>query len=119
MEVVAKSNINISPRKVNLVASAIRGKKTAAGLTSLLLLDKRAAGVISKVLKSAIANASHNNKMDTSDLLIKRVDVVPGLAYKRFRPSTRGRTHPYKKKTTHLTIVLEGPQKEVSNGTKS
>lgn len=119
MEAVAKTNIGISPRKVNLAASAIRGKKVVDAVRALMLLEKRAGGVLTKTLKSAIANAVHNYKMSEEGLIIKRVDVVSGVAYKRFRPSTRGRVHPYKKKTSHITIVLESKEKEVTSGTKS
>jgi|SRR5581483_1099959 len=106
MEIIAKSTVPMSPRKVNLVASSIRNKKAKDAETILMLLEKRAALVMTKLLKSAIANAVHNKKLSGEGLVIKRIDVVPGLAYKRFRPSTRGRVHPYKKRTAHVTVVL-------------
>ncbi len=127
MEIKAKSTVNMSPRKVNLVASAVRNKKAGDALKVLSFMEKRAAGGIFKTVASAVANAVHNKKLSRDDLFIKSIDVTPGLAYKRFRPSTRGRVHPYKKRTTHITITLEGnpsthsvvKEKEVLHGTKS
>lgn len=107
MEITAKSNISISPRKVNLVASAVRNKKVSDALSLLSLLEKRTAMSILKTLKSAVANAVNNKKLSEDTLWVKRIDVSGGIAYKRFRPSTRGRVHPYKKRTTHFAIVLE------------
>lgn len=114
MEVVAKNNIGISPRKVNLVASAVRNKKVVDAIAVLSLLEKRTAMPILKTLKSAVANAVNNNKLSESSLWIKRIDVSGGVVYKRFRPSTRGRVHPYKKRTTHFAVVLEDKVMEKS-----
>lgn len=116
MEVIAQAkNIRISPRKVRLVAKTIRNNKVDQALNALSLMHKRAASPIEKVLKSAIANAINNTKLERNGLVIDRIEVTQGLALKRFHPSTRGRVHPYKKRGSHIKIVL----KEVANGTKS
>jgi large subunit ribosomal protein L22 len=67
-----------------------------------------------KTLKSAVANAKNNAKLDEANLVIKAIEVSEGPAFKRFRPSTRGRVHPYKKRTSNITVILED-----KNGTKN
>lgn len=108
MEVIAYSKaVRMSPRKVALVASVVRGTKAVAALDTLATLDKRAAGPVRKTIESAIANAVNNAKLDRSVLIIKRVEVTQGPAFKRFHPSTRGRVHPYKKRTSNIRVILE------------
>ena len=63
--------------------------------------------IVQKTLKSAVANAVTNAKLDKDNLLIASVLVNESQPFKRFRPSTRGRIHPYKKRGSHLTIVLK------------
>lgn len=116
MQVIAKTKgVQISPRKVRLVADAVRNLPIMNALDALQLLEKRAAKVIGLTVKSAIANATNNNKLDTKNMKIARIEVSEGISHKRYHPSTRGRIHPYKKRTSQITIVLE----EVNNGTKS
>ena len=108
MQAIAKAqSVKVSPRKVRLVADVIRGKKVAEAQRSLLMLDQRGAAVLQKVLSSALANATHNAKLAVDTLIIKRLEVTEGPALKRFHPSTRGRVHPYKRKSSHITVVLE------------
>jgi len=98
--------IRISPRKISLVADCLRGKKTVdACLDSLILIRKRGAVAIEKTLKSALANAL-NKGAKRENLVVKSIEIGPGPAFKRYRPSTRGRIHPYKKRTSHIRIVL-------------
>lgn len=106
MEVTAFSkSVQVAPRKVRLVADAIREQSIDNALASLLYLRKRGADVLEKTLKSAVANAI-DRKLSRESLIIKSIDVVEGPSYKRFHPSTRGRVHPYKKRTAHIRIVL-------------
>lgn len=108
MEIIAQSKaITISPRKARLVADAIRGHLAKKALNELTLINKRGAFVVIKTLKSAIANAVNNAKASEEKLMIKTIEVSEGTAFKRYHPSTRGRTHPYKKRTSNLKIVLE------------
>lgn len=108
MEFVAlNKSVRVSPRKIRLVADSIRNKTAAEALQMLELIRKRASYPLEKTLKSAIANATHNAKAVKEELLIKKIEVTEGPAFKRFHPSTRGRTHPYKKRTSHIRIVLE------------
>lgn len=116
MQVIARTkNVQISPRKVRLVADAVRSLSLQNALASLPMLEKRAARAINLTVKSAIANATNNNKLDINNLKIAKIEVSEGPSYKRYHPSTRGRIHPYKKRTSQITIILE----EENNGTKS
>src|SRR5437870_411819 len=100
-------NVRISPRKVLLVAQAVKNKSVDQALVSLMVLQKRAALPIGKTLNSAIANAVNNAQVKREALTISAINVVAGQSLKRFRPSTRGRVHPYKKRGSHITIILE------------
>ena len=106
VRVVAKS-VRMSPRKVRLVADAIRKLPLQQAMISLQLADKRAAMPLMKALKSAVANAVNNAKLDLNDLQIASIMVNEAPALKRFHPSTRGRVHPYKRRGSHITIVLQ------------
>ena len=119
MEIRAVSkSVRVSPRKVRLVAQVIRNQKADDALRTLYLLKKRGSLVLEKTLMSAIANATNNANLKREDLVIKSLDVLEAPAYKRYHPSTRGRIHPYKKRGSHITIVLEdlkveAPKEEV------
>ncbi len=103
---IAKS-VRISPRKLRLVADSMRNMQIEDANRMLEVTHKRAAKIFQKALRSAVANAVNNAKLETNNLLIARVMVNEAPAFKRFRPSTRGRIHPYKKRGSHLTIVLK------------
>lgn len=108
MQIVARSlSEKISSRKVMLVADMIRNKSAEEALNILMLVSKRGAKSLYKVLKSAVANAVNNSKQDKKLLFVKTIDVTQGRFQKRFHYSGRGRTHPYKKRTSHIRIVLE------------
>ncbi len=100
-------NLRISTRKARLVARELPGQNATATLETLKFQPKKAGLVISKVLKSAMANATNNNKMDEKKLVIKEVVVNEGTYFKRFRPRSRGMAHPIIKKSTHIRVVLE------------
>lgn len=111
MEITAFSkSIQVAPRKVRIVADVIRKQDVQTALTTLSFLRKRGSSVLLKTLESAIANAVNKN-LPKEGLKIERIDVSEGPAYKRFHPSTRGRIHPYKKKTSHIRIVLSSKEK--------
>lgn len=130
MEIIAVSkSVRIAPRKVRLVADQIRKLSVSKALVALQTTDKRGAWPLLKTLKSAVANAKNNNKIEEDLLTIKMIDIMEASSYKRFRPSTRGRVHPYKRKGSHIKIVLESKSenepkvkneiKEEKNGSKS
>jgi large subunit ribosomal protein L22 len=108
MEVRAISkSVRVSPRKMRLVADAVSSLPIAEALRVLEVTQQKAAISFTKTLNSAIANATNNAKLDKENLYIGTVMVNPGQVLKRFRPSTRGRIHPYKKRGSHLTIILK------------
>ncbi|HYM65357.1 MAG TPA: 50S ribosomal protein L22 [Candidatus Sulfotelmatobacter sp.] len=107
MEVIARTSVRVAPRKVRLVADSIRKLSLDEALVSLSLLKQRGSVSLEKTLKSAIANAEKNNNLKKDALKIKTIDVLEAASYKRFHPSTRGRVHPYKRKGSHIKIVLE------------
>lgn len=106
MEIIAfTKSAQISARKVRLVADAIRKQTIDDALATLAVVKKRGSGVLEKTLRSAVANALNRN-VSRDNLFIKRIDVTDGPAYKRAHMSTRGRMHPYKKRTSHIRVVL-------------
>ncbi len=109
---IAKS-VRISPRKIRLVADAVRNLPVEDAYRMLQVTEQKAAGPIAKTLKSAVANAVTNANLEAKNLYISTIMANQGQVLKRFRPSTRGRIHPYKKRGTHLTIILK--EKVVAN----
>lgn len=108
MQVITRINeIRTSTRKIRLVADAIRNLSAQEALDALSVIEKRGAADLEKALKSAISNAVNNSMLDRNNLKIKTIDVNEGTALKRFHPSTRGRVHPYKKRSSNIRIVLE------------
>lgn len=105
-------SLRISTRKVRLIADVIRGKKVLDAMNTLALIHKRAAIPVGKTLKSAITNATNNAKLKAEDLVISAIEVGEGTALKRYHPSTRGRIHPYKKRSSHIRIVLKSKEKK-------
>jgi large subunit ribosomal protein L22 len=103
---IAKSQ-RVSPRKLRLVAEAVKHMSIDDAYAVLEITHKKAAQIMQKTLKSAVANAVTNAKLDKDQLLIASVMVNEAPPLKRFRPSTRGRIHPYKKRGSHLTIILK------------
>lgn len=113
--------IRMSPRKVKLVIDLIRGKQVLDAQTILRFMPKAAAKPVLKLLNSAIANAKHNFKLDESKLIVKKVLADQGPTLKRWRPRAFGRPAGIKKRTTHITIILEemaAPKKQESKKTK-
>lgn len=107
MEVKAYTKYTrMSPLKVRKVASAIQGLNAGEALEMLSLIPRKSARLIGKTLKSAIANAENNNNLSSDILTIKSTIIEEGPAFKRFRPAARGSAHPYKKRTSHIRIVL-------------
>ncbi len=116
VQAIAKS-VRISPRKVSVVASLVRGRTVSDALTILAHTPRRAATPVAKTIKSAQANADHNHGYKPDTLRIVEISVTPGIRYKRFRPVSRGMAHPYQKRTSHIRVVVEGdkrPEKKAS-----
>src|ERR1700743_203494 len=105
-------NIRVSPRKLNLVAQQIRGKKVDRALNELTFSQKRIAGVVKKTLQSAIANAENNHDLDVDDLVVKEASVGKNLVMKRFHARARGNAGGIEKFFSQITIVVEEKREE-------
>jgi large subunit ribosomal protein L22 len=96
----------IAPRKARLVMDLIRGRAVDDALAMLSFSKKRAAVLIDKVVRSAVANASEQ-EADTAALVIKACWVDPGPIIKRFQPKDRGKAYAIQKKMSHLIVTLD------------
>ena len=105
-------NIRVSPRKLNLVAQQIRGKKVDRALNELTFSQKRIASVVKKTLQSAIANAENNHDLDVDDLVVKEASVGKNLVMKRFHARARGNAGGIEKFFAQITIVVEEKREE-------
>ena len=107
MQVSARlSFIRITPRKARLVADQIRGQAVDRALEILSFSPKKAAGIIKKVLESAIANAEHNEGADIDELKVEKIFVDDGPTHRRFRARAKGRAARIMKRTSHITVVV-------------
>lgn len=96
----------ISPRKARQVIDLIRGKDVSEAFAILKFTPHKATMFISKVLKSAIANAEHNYELDGDKLFVKEAYVDAGPSLKRIRARAQGRADVIKKRTSHITVVV-------------
>lgn len=99
-----------SPRKVRLVVALIKKLSPMDAIVKLPFVSKKAAGDLLKVVKSAVANARFQGASDT-DLVFKEIQIGQGPSLKRGRAASRGRWHPYKKRMSHITVVLTTKEK--------
>lgn len=100
--------VRVPPRKARLVVDLIRGQDVGQALTIVRYTPKRAARIVEKLLRSAMANAQHNHGVrDVERLFVKAVTVDEGPRGKRWVPRAMGRATPIQKRTSHITIVLE------------
>lgn len=108
----------IAPKKANLIAMMVRGMRVEDALTALSRTHKKGARMVEDLLKSAVANAEHNDKQHKSHLMIKSIIVNQGTAYSRGVPMARGRMRPMQKFLSHISITLgiaEGVHEEKMN----
>ncbi len=107
METMAKlMGARISAQKARLVADQIRGKPVEEALNLLAFSTKKAAGLVRKVLNSAIANAEHNEGADVDELRVSRICVDEGTTLKRIMPRAKGRADRISKRTCHITVMV-------------
>ena len=108
MEVRAVAKyVRISPRKARLMMDQIRGKRAEEALNVLAFSPQKSAFLLRKLLNSAVANASENAGLDVDNLYVKRLFADEGPTLKRFRPRAMGRATRIRKRTSHLTVVLD------------
>lgn len=99
--------LRISPKKVKSTARNISGLNTRAALARLLFANTKASRILTKTIKSAVANAVNNLKKNADNLIIRSISVNKGPVLKRWQPVSRGMAHRIKKPTSHIKIVLE------------
>ena len=106
-------NLRISPQKLNLVATMIRGMDAEKALAALTFSRRRISDDVKKVVQSAIANAENNHQLDVDRLFIKEASVGKAITMRRFRPRARGRTGRIRKPFAHLTVIVSERQEAV------
>jgi large subunit ribosomal protein L22 len=111
-ETVKLNYLHIAPRKVRLLANVIKGLPVNEAEAQLYLRPQRASKPLLKLLRSAVANAKHNQKADVDKLVVSSIWVDQGPVFKRFLPRAMGRATPIRKKTSHVTLILTESEKK-------
>ena len=107
MEVRAVSKyVRISPQKVHILIGAVKGKPVEDGLNILKFMPQKAAYIIEKIIRSAVANADQFPDIDVDSLVIRNIIADQGPTLKRFRARARGRGTRILKRTAHITVIL-------------
>ena len=106
-------NLRVSPQKLNLVATMIRGMDAEKALAALTFSRRRISDDVKKAVQSAIANAENNHQLDVDRLFIKEASVGKAITMRRFRPRARGRTGRIRKPFSHLTVIVSERQEAV------
>jgi len=107
MEIKAVSKyMRISPQKVRRLVDAVKGKPVERGLDILKFMPQKAAKIVEKTMRSAVANADQNPDVDVDSLIIRNIIADQGPTLKRFRARARGRGTRILKRTTHITVIL-------------
>lgn len=107
MEVKAVAKyMRISPQKVRMLSSALKDRPVEAALSQLKFMPQKAAGILEKIVRSAVANADQNAGLDVDTLVVRNVIVDQGPTLKRFRARARGRGTRILKRTSHITVIL-------------
>ena len=99
--------VRISPNKVRPVMDLVRGKPVERALAILRYMPHKAAKEIARTIQSAAANAENNFEMEPTDLIVKTIFADEGPALKRMMPRARGRGDRIRKRTTHITVIVD------------
>jgi large subunit ribosomal protein L22 len=99
--------VRISPQKVRKLVGAVKGKPVESGIDILKFLPQKSAGIVEKIVRSAVANANQNPDIDVDTLVIRNIRVDQGPTLKRFSARARGRGTRILKRTSHITVILE------------
>lgn len=105
--------VRMSPRKVGVVASLVRGRTVEDALVILEHTPRRSALPVIKAIASAKANADHNHGYKPGTLRIVEITVNHGPRIKRFRPAAHGRALPFMRRTSHIRVVVDGDKREI------
>lgn len=114
-----QKNTRQSPRKVRLVANAVKDLSLPRAIDQLGIIEKKGTVVVLKVLRQAIANAVNNHGIAVKDLVIKEITVTEGPRYRRFRAVSRGRAHDILKRTCNVRVLLETSDKSATAPVKN
>ena len=112
VQAIAKG-VNMSPRKVAVVAALVRGRSVEDALTILEHTPRRSALPVLKAIQSAKANADHNHGLKPTTLQIVEISVTHGPRLKRYRPAAHGRALPFQRRSSHIRVVVDGEKREV------
>ena len=111
-------NYRQSPRKVRIIGNLLKGKTVPAALSELQFLIKRGANPLSKIIKSAAANAKANNGIEAINLIVKNITVNKGMVLRRLEYKARGSANVLHKRASNIEVVLdikkEAPKKRVT-----
>jgi len=97
--------VRISPQKVRKLLGAVKGRPVEQGLNSLRFMPQKSAGILEKLIRSAVANADQKD-IDVDSLVIRNITADQGPTLKRFRARARGRGARILKRTAHITVIL-------------
>jgi large subunit ribosomal protein L22 len=111
--------LRVSPRKARRIIDIVRGTKASEALDVLRFDEHAASEDVYKVVASAVANAEHNQRLDPDSLWISEAFVDEGPTLKRFRPRAQGRAYRIRKRTSHVTVVVESRESTGSTGARS
>jgi large subunit ribosomal protein L22 len=107
MEIKAVARyVRISSQKVHKIIDAIKGKPVEVGLGTLKFMPHKAAAIVEKIVRSAVANAGQNPDIDVDSLVIRNVTADQGPTLKRFKARARGRGTRILKRSSHITVIL-------------
>jgi len=112
VQAIAKG-VRMSPRKVGVVASLVRGRTVKDALIILEHTPRRSAEPVVKVINSAKANAEHNHGYKPDTLKIVEITVTHGARLKRYRPVAKGSAHPFMRRTSHIRVLVDGDKREI------
>jgi large subunit ribosomal protein L22 len=101
------SNARVGAQKARLVVDIVRGKDVSEAIKTLTFLNKKTAGLVKKLIESAVANADYKKTVDLDKLYVKSIWVDQGPVLKRWRPRAQGRAYGIRKKTSHINVVLD------------
>ena len=108
MQVRATSKyVRISPSKVQKLVGAVKGKPVESGIQILNFMPQKAASILEKVIRSAVANADSNGDIDVDLLVIRNITADQGPTLKRWKARARGRGTRILKRTSHITVILD------------
>lgn len=100
------TNVPSTPKKLHLVANAVKHMRPQAAVDLLSLHNKKASATLAKTIKQAIGNAVNNLKLSEKDLVFNQILIGRGMSFKRFHAGARGRAKPYEKTRSNITVEL-------------